>query len=73
MQNTVEQQTARRDKVAAEIADMQTYVASDEYKTLTAQHQDAIGTNIAVLSNLKDILDVRLTYLGEATVEEVSA
>lgn len=64
MQNTVEQQTARRTKVRAEIADMQDYVDSAEYQTLPLVHQSAIQTNIAVLLNLDTILGVRLDLLA---------
>ena len=64
MQNTVEQQTARRSKVQAEIADMQTYVDSAEYQALPLVHQSAIQTNIAVLLNLDTILGVRLDLLA---------
>lgn len=64
MQNTLEQQTARRSKVQAEIADMQAYVDSAEYTALPPAHQSAIQTNIAVLLNLDTILGVRLDLLA---------
>lgn len=63
MKNDLVTQTARRDKVRAEVADMDTYIAGDEFSTLSEVHQNAIMQNRGLLSLVGDTLDIRLAYL----------
>lgn len=65
MINDVATTKARHERATAELADMRGFVSTAEFPSLDIPTQNLLNVNVAVLSNLVEVLSLRLNRFAE--------